>query len=321
MAASNRIRNVAIVGAGGHVGTFISEALVKTGKHIVTGITRTGSQSRLPAGVISKTVDYNKPETIVDALRGQDLLIITLAVQVPKETCLQLINAAGDAGVKWILPNEWGLDNTHKELVKDVPVFEAKDVNRKAIKDLGKSSYIAVATGVWYEWSLAIPSAFAFDIVNRSVTLIDEGEAKISTSTWPQVGRTVAALLSLPIKPEGSNPEACLEHFKNTAICADSFYINQKDMLESVLRVTGTKREDWTITKEVSQERYATAVREMEGGDWNGFAKMMYTRIFYPDDAGVFDKDTVNSLLGLPKEDLDEATKAGIERSKTFTYP
>lgn len=58
---------------------------------------------------------------------------------------------------------------------------------RKAIAELGKSHYIGLSTGFWYEWSLAIPSAFGFDLVNRKATLFDDGEAKISTSTWAQV--------------------------------------------------------------------------------------------------------------------------------------
>jgi hypothetical protein len=45
---------------------------------------------------------------------------------------------------------------------------------------------------------------------------------------------------------------------------------------------------------------------------------MMYTRVFYPDGCGDFEhnKGTLNSLLDLPKEDIDEAIKAAIERSK-----
>jgi len=52
---------------------------------------------------------------------------------------------------------------------------------------LGKSSYIALSTGFWYEWSLAIPAAYGLDFANRSMTFFDEGETKILTSTWPQV--------------------------------------------------------------------------------------------------------------------------------------
>lgn len=58
---------------------------------------------------------------------------------------------------------------------------------RKAISDLGVSNYISVSTGFWYEWSLAIPAAFGIDLINRTATLFDEGDIKITTSTWPQV--------------------------------------------------------------------------------------------------------------------------------------
>jgi hypothetical protein len=44
-----------------------------------------------------------------------------------------------------------------------------------------------------------------------------------------------------------------------------------------------------------------------------------YTRVFYPDGAGNFEdsKGTQNVLLGLPEEDIDEATKIAIQRAKT----
>ncbi|KAK4902965.1 hypothetical protein LTR49_026970 [Elasticomyces elasticus] len=76
--ASNHVSKVAIVGAGGNVGRFMTEALLKTGKHDVTALTREESQSKLPEGVKTKIVDYSKPETLVDALRGQGALVITI---------------------------------------------------------------------------------------------------------------------------------------------------------------------------------------------------------------------------------------------------
>lgn len=83
----------------------MTEALLKTGNHTVTAITRIDSTSELPAGVITKRVDYSRPETLVEALRGQNALVITLSGFTPKETDMLLVNAAGEAGVKWILPN------------------------------------------------------------------------------------------------------------------------------------------------------------------------------------------------------------------------
>ena len=58
---------------------------------------------------------------------------------------------------------------------------------RKLIEEIGKSSYIAVVTGFWYEYSLAMPANYGFNFANRTVILFDEGETKISTSTQPQV--------------------------------------------------------------------------------------------------------------------------------------
>lgn len=104
----------------------MTQALLKTGKHTITAITRIDSQSKLPEGVISKKVDYNKPETFVEALRGQDALIITLSGHTPAQTQMQLINAAGEAGVAWILPNEWSPDTANEALVNDFFAFPPK---------------------------------------------------------------------------------------------------------------------------------------------------------------------------------------------------
>ncbi|KAJ5963275.1 uncharacterized protein N7479_003151 [Penicillium vulpinum] len=318
--ASNYIINVAIAGASGNSGGIMTDALLKTGRHTITAITRAGGQSKLPDGVIVKPVDYSKLETIVEALKGQDALIIALNGYAPPEIDMMLIKAAGDAGVPWIFPNEWAPDTANEDLAQDLVVFQSKGPIRKAITDLGKSSYIAVNTGFWYEWSLAIPSAFGIDFANRTVTLFDEGKTKISTSTWPQVGRTVASLCSMPIKAEG-NGGACLENLKNQIVYVDSFTVSQIDMLESVFRVTGITEQDWTITKESAKERYENGLKEMHQGDRIGFVKMLYTRIFFDDGAGNFEsKGTLNSLLGLPKEDIDEVTRAAIERSKTVTW-
>lgn len=77
----------------------MTETLRKTGKHTITAVSRVDSQRKFPEGVICKKVDYNKPETLVEALRGQHALVITLSGHAPKETETQLINAAGEAGV------------------------------------------------------------------------------------------------------------------------------------------------------------------------------------------------------------------------------
>ena len=100
---------------------------------------------------------------------------------------------------------------------------------RKYIEDLGKSSYVAVCTGIWLEWRLGIPEAFGIDAREgrREVTIF--GMQRVSMSTWPQVGRTVAKLLSLPITA-GKEGEAVLEMYRNKVVNVSSFCLNQRDM-------------------------------------------------------------------------------------------
>jgi len=300
----------------------MAEALVATGKHTVTALTRPDSTSPIPAGVKSVTVDYTDKESLVAALRGQDALIITLAVTSPRETHSTLVEAAAAAGVPWILPNAWGVDSTSvidATLAEDVPGFGVQPVQREHIASLGVSSYISVSTGFWYEWSVAIPAAFGFDFASRTATFYDDGKTLLSLSTWPQVGRAIVTLFSLPVeKEEGS--ELCLADFRNKLIYIASFTTSQAEILESILRVTGDKREDWKIEYETSWERFEQGREAMKQGDRLGFARLLYARSMYPVPGVANTEKThglTNEMLGLQKEDLDEATKLAIERAKT----
>jgi len=287
----------------------------------VTALTRTDSTATLPDGVIVKRIDYDDHASVVSALQGQDALVITLSTFAPRDQQEKIILAAAEANVPWVLPSEWSPDSQHKGLLEHFPLSH-KPAARKQIEELGKSSWVAVTCGFWYEWSLAIPPAFGIDIQKKEATFFDEGETKMTVSTWPQVGRAVAALLSLPIQAEGGHNEDCLERFRNKNVYIGSFTLNQKEMLDSVLRVTGSAMEDWRISKEPAVERLEAAQKAIQEGDREAFVKQMYTRVFYPDDSGDYEKrlGLQNGVLGLPKEDLDEATKVAVERSGKNTY-
>jgi len=293
--------------------------LLGTGKHTVTAITRADSTTKLPDGLQVKKVNYDDPSSIVEALRGQDALIITMGVMAPHDQESKLIEAAAEANVPWILPNEWSPDTADESLSKEMLVGDGKRKHRGLIEKLGKSSWIAMCTGFWYEWSLALSTGYGFDFANRAVTFFDDGETPISTSTWPQVGRAVASLLSLKVHPDGKGDDnVCLDRFKNGYIYVASFTVSQKDMLESVLRVTKTSIDDWTVTKEPVKERYAGGLEQMKKGERIGFAKALYSRVFYPDGSGNVEKTRglQNELLGLPKEDIDEFTKIAMQRAE-----
>lgn len=297
------------------------EHLLKTGKHKVTAITREESTAKMPAGVEVKRVNYNDPSSLVNALQGQEVLIITLAVTAPPDTQRKLIDAAATANVPWVLPNEWGINSSrNKDLGRDTFIGERAEKVRDHIEQLGKSWWIGISCGFWYEFSLSgTEIRYGFDFPSRKVTLYDDGNTHINTSTWPQCGRAVANLLSLKVNPDDENDKSpCLSQFKNKYVYISSFNVSQRDMLDSVLRVTGTRMEDWKVEYEPSKDRYEAGLKQFQSGDMMGFGKLLYARVFYPDRSGEYEstEGLHNDVLGLPKEDLDEYTKIAVEMAE-----
>lgn len=295
---------------------------MKTGKHILTAITRHDSDNTLSDGLTVIKVDYNNQESLVEALTGQDVLIITMNNMAPPDTQTKLIDAAAAAGVPWVLPNEFGGDPYDVQKGKDGIVGAMKVPFREQIERLGKSNYIGLACSFWYEFSLGGgPNRYGFDFDDRSLVIMDDGKTKINTSTMPQVGRAVASLLSLKILPDDKDDKSTnLVDFKNKAVYISSFTVSQQDMLDSVLRVTGTKLDDWKITHTTAKDYWKSGQEVFKAGDVAGFIRLLYARAFFPDDPENYEttKGLHNEILGLPQEDLDEFTKFGIETRLTL---
>ncbi|KAK1521331.1 CipA protein [Colletotrichum paranaense] len=311
----NYIHKVAIVGAGGNIGKAIAEELLKTGKHTVTAITRKESTSTLPNGVKKALVNYEDTKSLVAALNGQDFLIITLSLSASPGTHTSLVQAAAEAGVPYVMPNAYSINAHSAAIRKDIPVANAVMENIAEVQKAGLTS-ITLMTGFWYEYSLVAGSAtFGFDLKNRTITLYDGGDQAIKVSTWAQCGRAVASMLSHKILPENADDNSTtISQFHNKTVFASSFKVSQRDMLESVKRVTGTTDADWRIDHETTKKRYNDGLKELKQGNHEGFYKLMYARVFQPTDDADFQSD--NDLLQLPIEDLDEATRTAVSMSR-----
>ncbi|KAH0491060.1 hypothetical protein TgHK011_002505 [Trichoderma gracile] len=316
---TNRIENVAIVGAGGQVGKHIAEELLKTGKHTVTAITRINSASELPKGVKVAQIDYDDEDTIVDALKGHQFLFISLAVTAPKDAQAKLIDAAAKAGVPWVMPNSYGADYANKALQEDIMTRAGTEAGVAAAEQAGLS-WIYMSCSFWYEYSLSMGNAwYGFEIPERKVTFYDDGKTRINTSTWRQCGRAAAQLLSLKELPDDENDTSVtISHWRNKPLYISSFLVSQRDMLDSLNRVLGTTDADWQIEHEPSDVRYKRGLELFRGGNMLGFGMAMYSRAFYPNGDGNYEAKygLANKALGLPEEDLDEATKLAVEMAE-----
>ncbi|PWY96169.1 NAD(P)-binding protein [Aspergillus sclerotioniger CBS 115572] len=313
----NTIEKVAIVGAGGTIGSHITRALLQTGKHTVTALSRKDSGNKLPSGVHIAPVDYNDESTIISALKDHQFLIITMAPTAPRDTHSKLVQAAAKAGIPYIMPNSYAGDIENVSLGVDTILGPIAQASREEINSLGMQ-WVSVCCGFWYDYSLAGgDSRFGFDFEKRTLTFYDDGNTKNTTSTLAQVGRAVAKVLSLKEVPEDENDTSLtLSRFLNQGVYVKSFVVSQRDMFESVKRVTGTRDEDWTITHEDTKKRYEEGMAMVKKGNMAGFSKLLYARAFYPDGASEHSAKAQNELLGLPEESLDEATSEGIELVK-----
>lgn len=266
-------------------------------------------------------MDYNDQNSFVAALKGQQFLIITMNVFAPPDTQVRLVRAAAEAGIAYVLPNWYGGDPLEEELIKETHLGTMKAALHDEIQRMRGLATVTLCCGFWYEFSLAGgPDRYGFDFKNRSVVFFDEGTLAVNTTTWPQCGRAVARLLSLKELPDDAGDTSpTVSQFANGTVYVSSFRISQRDMYESVKRVTATTDADWRITREPSLPRYENAVKAMREGDHGAaFARQLYTRTFFPDSNNDYEskRGLHNELLRLPKEDLDEWTKEAVRMAE-----
>ncbi|OQE43302.1 hypothetical protein PENCOP_c003G06339 [Penicillium coprophilum] len=314
--SKNYIEKICLVGATGQIGSHIAKELLSTQKFQVTALTRPESTSTFPEGILVKKIDYKDQSALVEALKGQDALIITLAGNAEPDHEEKLIKAAAEANVPWVVPNEWGPDSDNEALAKDSILAQAKQKIRRYIESCGKSSWMCLVCGFWYTFSLTGGSSrFGFDIPNRTMTFYDDGRTKINTSTLEQCGRALARLLSLKIHPDNENYHGpTLSQFRNKPVYISSFLVSQEDMFQSVLLATGTTEQSWMIKYQDVKERYQEGMEEWQKGNMEGMYKLLYSRVFYPNGGGNYEESRglQNDVLDLPKENLHETTRAAI---------
>ncbi len=145
--------------------------------------------------------------------------------------------------------------------------------------------------------------------------MFDDCNVTINISTWPQCGRAIVNLLSLKeLQNDETDRSLTLSQFRNSFIYISSFRLSQRDMFESVKRITGIIDAYWTITYESAEQRWKDGQAALQQGNMKAFTEMLYSRMFFPNGEGDYQssRGLHNNLLGLTVEDLDEFTAIGV---------
>ena len=148
---AGKLKNIALVGASGNLGSKLLEHLLKQeDRSRITVITRPSSNSNYPPSVNVKKGEYTDAAFLKSALRGQEVLVIMLGFAgLPDQDCV--MQAAAQAGVKYVLPTEYGAPSGDENQRKAVPLIQAKRDVHHNIETLGMK-WIAVVTNPWIDY-------------------------------------------------------------------------------------------------------------------------------------------------------------------------
>ena len=317
----SHVKSIALVGASGNVGSQTLHHLLQSDKNFnITVLTRPGSKATFPSHP-SLTIEkgaYTDTAFVTTALQGHEVLILALGFMAMDQQ-KSLIESAVEAGVKWILPTEYAGDGMNEAMIDKVPLFWPKREARQLITRLsqektgGRTKWIGVATNPWVPFSLQT-GMFGINPYEKKATLYDADAGHFNVSTLEQVGKGIAALLSLPIENE-ANPRASLGYYANNFVYISSALTSQRDLFAAALQATGTSEADWDIKHSSCRERLRIAQEKMKEGNMLAGADGTYAAYMGEGMGGEYEAKAKEdrAVLGLVEEEVEGIVRKAVE--------
>ncbi|KAL6922245.1 hypothetical protein FSST1_006271 [Fusarium sambucinum] len=296
------LKNIAIAGAAGDLGSAVFNALVTSNKFNLTVLTRKESKSTFPYGTKVIQVDYDSLESLTAALQGQDAVVSTVgSLAIPSQNLL--IDAAVAAGVKRFLPSEFG-SNLVVPSVRKLPVFGTKVAIEDKLIELakqGKISYTFVYNGIFLDWG--IKHNFFFDFSQPELTIWDQGDAEFSTTTLASVGDAVVGVLAHP------------EETQDRVVYVQDIVLTQNKVLELAKEVSPGK--EWKVKHDKLDDVTAKSDANVAKGiyDWPTLGPYLFRAIFDSKSIPKFEKldNELVGIKGVTEEQVKGFLKAHIQ--------
>ena len=280
------IKNVAVAGASGSLGEPLVKELLKDG-FSVTALTRPDSTATFPEKVRVAKVDYEDVESLTSALKGQDAVVSTVATVAVK---LQenLVDAAVAAGVKRLIPSEFGCDMSNPR-ARALPAYAQKVKIEEYVEKKCKgtqTSYTFIFNNAFLDFGL--DRGIMMDLKGKKIDLYDGGNNGFTVTPMPFVGAGIVGVLKHP------------EETSNRNVRLHGRRVTQKQLLEMAQKFTG--KDGWQ-SKEVSsadlqQESYDNLKKDPSNvyGWVLGFLK---AAAFTEGFGGDYSQNNDNATLGL----------------------
>jgi nucleoside-diphosphate-sugar epimerase len=299
------IQNIALIGASGTLGPAILSALRAHPTFIPFVLNRHSSKSIYPKTRVITVPDDLNPSEVAQLLRQNsiDALVIAIAGSYVDEQ-KKLIDAAFEAGVKRVMPAEFGsCDSADEETVKLLPLMEGKRRVREYLQAVcrreregGRLTWTSLVTGHFFDWGLG-NGLIKFDVKNRKAYMVDGGDVKFSASSLGLVAKAVVRVLEKE------------EETKDRMLYVHGVYVTQREVLPVLEKVTGTQ---WEVVDEDSKKRLDVIRPKMLEGDHD--AREEVVAIWGVVASDWAEKEGfANDLLGLEMEDLEEVVRRGLK--------
>jgi uncharacterized protein YbjT (DUF2867 family) len=301
-------KKVVVVGGSGAAGAPIVQALLEAKKFEVSVLSRLTSQSTFPVGVNVIKSDYIH-DKLVDALKGQDAVISTIATFSVEQQNL-LIDASIEAGVRRFLPSEYGVDTSDQSIGELVPPLGAKNetVTYLKAKETSGLSWTALIVGAFFDWVFETPGVLGWNLPEKSVTLFDGGDIEFEATNLAQIARSVVAILENP------------EETENQYVYVNSFTTTQNKTLKAFEELSGEK---FKVTH-AKMEDYSKAAQEKIRSDpgrgpayiQGAFDAIILIMLNHRGYSGYSKtKGLWNKRLGLPEERLEDTVRTVLAKA------
>ncbi|KAK5110873.1 hypothetical protein LTR85_000711 [Meristemomyces frigidus] len=280
------VQKVVLAGATGALGKSMLEALLDA-KYEVTVFTRPTSDHTFPSSVKVAKVEYNDVDGLTAALKGHDALISTITTAAVGQQ-KQLVDAARAAGVRRIIPSEFGCDLSNSK-ARALPVYKQKVEIEEYIEAKCRgtqTTYTFVFNNAFLDWGIDVK--LLVDLKGKKIDLYDGGGTQYTATPLPSVAKGTVACL------EKSDETA------NRAVKLHGAVLTQKKLLEIAQKVVS--EEGWQVndvsTEDVEKASWASLKSKPEDvfGWVMGFLKRP---IFAEGYGGDFSGGNDNELLGL----------------------
>ncbi|ROT37814.1 isoflavone reductase family protein [Sodiomyces alkalinus F11] len=309
------IKNVALVGANGSLGSVLLSSLVNSGAFTITAIIRPSSSftSPYPASQVrvAHTDDALSSASLQEVLAGQDAVIAAFRYHDP-DAHIRLVEAAALAGARVFIPADFGsIDADHPRARQLVPLYNHKLAVRRRAQELAEEfaprfTWTGIVCGHFFEWGVR-EGHFRADLARRVADVLDGGEHRASTTTLARLGEAVVRILELS-QGEGGGPSS--EAIRNKTLFLQSFCISQNELVRALERATGST---WDVNPLDSEEFIRESKRRVDEGGKEAVEDVVFALgALYSDWTRREDFRITMETLGFEDEDLDEALAAAL---------